>query len=249
MCRRMAGLSLLLLVVLLLGSCPVWADDFRVETELFLEKEKEAALATLTIFKGHVVYDFLLGTEPETTVFDVARGRIVLLDPQRKVKTTVTTEKLAEFTAAIQVRGNQKDKPGLFAPKFEVAEDGAQQFTLKSPELTYRVTGQVAKQSDAVERYRTFADWYARLNAIRPPNLPPFGRLELNRHLAERQWLPERIERTANSGRRQTAHSVHLVNWILSSTDENRLAQAARQQAEFAEVSLAQYWNASPNAE
>jgi len=240
---------LLFLALLQTTGAILLADDFRVETEVFLDTESAPALATLTVFKGHVVYDFLLGAEPETTIFDVARGRIVLLNPQRKVKTTLTTEKLAEFTAAIQVRGNQREKSGLFAPSFELTEEEPQKFTLTSPNLTYRVKGQVAKQPDAVERYRTFADWYARLNAVRPPNLPPFGRLEVNRHLAERQWLPERIERTANPGRRQTAHSVHVVNWLLSNTDENRLAQAARQQAEFMEVSLGEYWNTGSSSE
>ncbi len=249
MSHRLALFVLQFLALLPTAGSIVWADDFRVETEVFLDTQSEPTVATLTIFKGHVVYDFVLGAEPETTIFDVARGRIVLLDPQRKVKTTLTTEKLAEFTAAIQVRGNQREKLGLFAPNFELAEEEPHKFTLTSPNLTYRVQGQVAKQPDAVERYRTFADWYARLNAVRPPNLPPFGRLEVNRHLAERQWLPERIERSANPGRRQMAHSVHVVNWLLSNTDENRLAQAARQQAEFMEVSLAQYWNTGSSTE
>jgi len=221
------------------------ADSFRVETEVFIEEDREPVVETLTVFSGDVVYDFQLGTERETTVFDVRRGRIVLLDATRQIKSTVKTEALAEFTAAIQARAAQADDPGLFRPEFELEEAGPDQFALVSPSLIYRVQGRPSKHPAGAEQFRMFADWYARLNALRPPNVPPFGRIELNRALAERNLLPQEIERTTVTNRRLVVRSVHTVNWILSNTDAKRIEKAARQLAEFREVKLVEYWGAS----
>ena len=112
----------------------------------------------------------------------------MLLDPQRKVKTTLTTQELLQTTAAIKSQAQELD--GLFAfaadPQFNREVDVPEGWlTLSSSLLTYRVKGMEPEPADVVGAYRDFADWYARLNATRPGNLPPFPRMELNRLLAE----------------------------------------------------------------
>ena len=69
-----------------LAAIPAVANDkeFRVDTELFLNQEKEPFLQTLTIFTDGAVYDFQLTEPVQTTVFDARRGQFTLLDEARR---------------------------------------------------------------------------------------------------------------------------------------------------------------------
>ncbi len=225
-------------------------DDFRVETRVYLEKEVEPAFETLTVFSGDVVYDFVLSqgsAAAETTmvtVFDQRRGRIVLLDGERKIQTELTTQWLSEFTTKMREGRDQNEQGGaLFRPVFSVThEESAHQITMTSDGLTYRVTGEMPKDSTAAKRYRSFADWFARLNAARG-GIPPFGRIELNRILNEEGLLPVRIERTLVRGRKKSqVHSEHASNWTLSNTDRRRIDQAGQMMAELPSVSPLKFW-------
>lgn len=227
---------------------PALAQEFRVETEVFVEDGKEPIAESLTLFTADVVYDLLLLPSVETTIFDTKRGKLVLLDNERQVKATLTTEQLMEFTAAIKARGIQQVTAALFQPRFETTYDEEQlRLTLASDSLTYKAKGLVPKHEEDAQRYRQFADWYARLNAIRPGNLPPFGRLELNQALAERNLLPLEVERTVVfdrplGNRKLFAKSKHAVNWIISGTDRGRIETAGQNLVKFREVSPQEYW-------
>ena len=99
---------------------PVAGDDFRVETEIFVGREKEPAVENVTIFAGGRVYDFLIPAVEEgekaeireITVFDPERGVVDLLDVKRKLRTTVTTDQMLRFTSSIILSG-----PNLTAPR------------------------------------------------------------------------------------------------------------------------------------
>ncbi len=223
--------------------------DFRVESEVYLGSDTEPVFETLTLFAGDVVYDFALGDQSdrteskEVTVLNKRLGRIVLLDAKRKIQTTLTTRELAKFTAAIRKRATDEPNSGLFSPVFTVAyEEAGRQITMTSDELTYRAKGVSPKDPTAAKRYSNFADWYARLNATRG-NVPPFGRIELNRVLAEKGLLPLEIERTTVLNRKKTAaHSKHSVIWTLSNTDRRRIDLAGQMMANLRPVSLKEYW-------
>jgi hypothetical protein len=232
------------------------AQDFRVETEVYLDQAREPAYESLTLFTGDVIYDYLLAPDEEsttfdireTTMFDIRRGKLVLLDPRRQVKTSLTTEQLAEFSAAIKQRGTAQGPPDLFQPVFETSFDAEQnRLTLASDRLTYSAKAVPARHESGAHRYRQFADWYARLNAIRPGNVPPFGRLELNQALAERGLIPQEIERTVVVDRpvadkTRYAKSKHTVTWLISGTDQGRIDQTGHDLAKFQEVAPSEYW-------
>jgi hypothetical protein len=227
-------------------------QEFRVGTDVYVDDEKKPVSESLTLFTSDVVYDFLLKPAEEATIFDIRRGKLVLLDSQHQTKTSLTTGELAEFSSAIKVLGVQKGAVGLLQPQFDMNYD-AEQFrvTLSSEWLTYKAKGVTAQHLEAAQRYRQFADWYARLNAIRPGSLPPFGRLELNQALAERGLLPQEIERTVVLDRpvaKKTLHakSKHAIIWILSNTDRKRIEQAGRDLANFQEIEPTAYWQTPP---
>ena len=195
----------------------VAAQEFRVETDVFVGNETEPVAQHLTLFTGNLVYDFALRRGDEVTMLDTQRGRVVLMDLGKKIQTEISTQTLLEFTAEIRRIALTK-KNGVvsleFTSKYNV---DAKTVELTSDHVTYSATAIEAQQPEAVHRYREFADWYARLNAVRPGNMPPFGRLRLNRELANQDWLPQSITRTLVVDklvrRRQEASSKHLVGW------------------------------------
>jgi hypothetical protein len=234
-------------VGLCLALCSVVAaGDFRVETDVLLEDEPRPVAETLTLFSGDVVYDFLLSEPAEITVFDIRRGRMILLDPAKQIQTTMTTEELGQFIAAIQTRAAQQHE--LFGMDFESRNDEASgELTLSGLNLTYQVTTQQADDIQQCKRYHEFADWYARLNAARPGNPPPFARLALNRELTTANRLPLEITRTLTlPGRlgkdRRVVRSRHAFTGKLSATDRKRIEDVATNIARFEKVSLVEYW-------
>jgi len=224
-------------------------DDFRIENEVFRGNSTKPVAETLTLFAGDFVYDFVLGDQSdgieyeEVTVFDNRRGRNLLLNAKRKIQTVLTTKELGQLTTAFRQRAANEPNGGLLAPVFTVTyEKAAQQLTMTSNALTYRVKGIATKDPTASKRYSNFADWYAQLNAV-IGNLPPFGRIELNRLLAEKGLLPLEIERTIVLNRKKmTAHSEHTVIWTLSNTDRRRIERAGELMTTLRSVSLKEYW-------
>ena len=175
------------------------ADEFRVETDVYVGEAPQPVAETLTLFKNGVIYDFLMTEPREATVFDVSRGRIVLLASQSRTKAEITTEELVQFTAAIRRRASGQQQQPLFGTEFagEFDEESLE-VLLQGQNLVYRAKGVLPKTKVAVQQYREFADWYARLNSARPGNPPPFARLELNRQLAENGLVPDEIHRSLN---------------------------------------------------
>jgi len=85
-------------------------DDFRMETKVYVGSDEAPAIETLTLFSGDVVYDFVLGNQPEridsklVTQFDMRNGKIRLLDGAREIQSTMSTLLLMDFTGAIRKR-------------------------------------------------------------------------------------------------------------------------------------------------
>jgi hypothetical protein len=236
-------------------------QDFRVDTEVFAGDEKAPAVETLTIFADARMYDFLL-SQQEMTVFDPPRGQFTLLDEARRVKATISTQDLMEFTLGLETHAVQsKDALLAFAarPTFEttseeVKENGQDQvrLSLTGKPLEYVALGVKPQRPEAARLYRYFADWYARLNATRAPNLPAGARLALNEELAKRELLPREIIRTTTPdkplAKKEVIKSQHLVNWTLSGEDRKKIERAHDAMATFKEVSYDEYRHGAERA-
>jgi hypothetical protein len=238
-----------LFISVFLVCAPLAAQNFRMETDVYLVGQKKPLCQTLTLFSDTMVYDFIYGSggkkdDPpiaEITIFDMSSGRVILLDVSRELKTVLSHEQLIKLTTQMKVATTAEDAVYHFAanPNFK-SEFNAEklELRLKSENMMYFVTGQKAEQASAVARYREFADWSARLNACRPGNLPPFARIELGRHLAEHDILPQEIHRTTIApGRlgykRLELRTTHMVNWSISGTDRKRIDGVADQITKF----------------
>ncbi len=231
------------------------AQDFRIDTEIFVGTEKAPRSETLTIFHQGLVYDFLLSEPQEITIYDAQRGRFTLLDPTRKLKATVTTQDLLGYVLQFETHAAQS-KNALFAfaaaPKFETLVEELEQngqpqtkISLTAKPLEYVVLARPCDRPDAVELYRNFADWYARLNATFQGNLPPGARLALNSALFEKRLLPVEITRTIPAAtplsRKVEIRSKHLVNWALSGEDRKRIDRAGEHLVSLPTVSFDEY--------
>jgi hypothetical protein len=246
------------LIILAIGLVlPVAAggQDFRVDTELFIGAEKEPAIETLTIFTDGLVYDFVLTEPHEVVILDAARGRFSLLDESRQIRSSLGTQELLDFTLSLeQHAAAAKDPLFSFAarPKFQTTEKVLEQngqslveLRLDGKPLVYTALAQRPERPEAAKIYRHFADWYARLNATRPGNLPSGARLALNEELGLRELLPREITRTITPGnplaRKIEVRSRHLVNWTLSGEDRRRIERAGDWLATYRAVSYDEY--------
>ena len=236
---------------------PAVADgqDFRVDTEVFFDQQKTPGLETLTIFTGGRVFDFVLTEPREVAIYDPQRGLFTLLNEKKQVQSRVNAQDLLEFTENLKAEAlKRKDVLLNFAaqPEFEttfeeITQNGQPLVRVKltGKPLEYVILGQKPERPEAVQMYRHFADWFARLNATSPGNLPPGARLVLNQTLADRELMPLEITLTIQPtkalGKKNEFKSRHLVNWTLSGEDHKKIEQAGDWLAKFRTVSFDEY--------
>ena len=239
------------------------AQDFRVDTEVLIGDAKQPLAETLTIFSEGRVYDFLL-PGGEITIFDPGRSHFTLLDPDRKLRCTIATQELLDYVLELNKAAIDQKAPLLAAaadPQFEIKSEtlgegvaAKTKVTLASKLITYTATGKESEQANAADVFKQFADWYARLNAVRGGG-PPGARLVLNRELAERRLLPDEIVRVTVQpgikGKKQEVRSRHSFIFALGVGDRQRIEQAGDHLANFQAVSFSEYRSmpAKPAAE
>jgi hypothetical protein len=234
---------------------PCFAQEFRVDSEVFHGDDKQPIVATLTVFTKGLAYDFQLTEPKEITIFDPTRGHFTMLDRARAIMTDVSTQDLLQYSLDLEAQATaSKNALVAFAaqPKFEtsveeVVENGEKRtrFTFAGKPLGYMVLGQTPPEVEMARIYRNFADWSARLNATRTHSLPANARLVLNEALAEKGLLPLEVRRTITPfnplGKKDEMRSQHLVNGTLSNKDQGDVNEADTFRATFRSVSYDEY--------
>lgn len=231
-----------LVAILALFSTSSWAEDFRIETKVFVGDEEEAASQTTTLFQRGVVYDFL--AEPQqVAVFRKPLagkpGRFILLDVDRRVKTELSTDQLADAINKLRNWASRQSDPFLkFAanPQFnETFDRSTGQLLLASDEESYTIKTQVADTPSALAEYREFLDWYARLNTLIQAGPPPEPRLAVNAALARYQVVPMSVE-LARAGDKEKLRAEHEFTWLLSKKDLAKIDDASASIAAYRTV-------------
>jgi len=233
--------------------CPGLAagrDGFRIENRVFLDGEKEPRSRSTTIFHHGVVYDYL-ADPPEVTVFDVQRRRFVLLDLERRVKTELTTDRVADFSKRLKQWSERQSDPFLKFlgdPSFDqTLDESTGELTFTSPWMSYRLTTFDPESETLSHQYREFSDWYCRLNTVLNPGArPPFARMIVNAVLEERHLLPREVHLTMQPKegllpKRLTVRSEHLLIRQLVESDLQRVAQTDQFMALYASVAFPEY--------
>ena len=113
--------------------------------------------------------------------------------------------------------------------------------TVHGKKLTYEADGAKPKYPEAVRRYQQFADWYARLNATKTGNPPPYARIQLNSAISQKGLIPTHVRRTVH-GVKKLVSSKHATLWVLSKTDESRIRTVGDQIATYRAVAPKDFW-------
>lgn len=235
-------------------AAPVVAVDFRVHTQVFLPNQDKPSQETTTVFKRGLVYDLPAGEGVVWTIMDPNQERFVLLRADKQQRATVSFDELVELVEKYQKLGVEKGKTGVFDPELgESLENETNRLVLQNEAMKYRVKALQPTQPEVADLYRSFGDWFCRLNVRYAGTYPPFGRLKLNEALQKRGLIPSEIEWTVlpQGGMLQTRvlRSTHEYQWTLSINDEKKVEQAQKQLVEFQEVTFRELMEESDVAE
>jgi len=225
-------------------------EDFRVDNKVFFGSERETVSQSTTIFHDGLVYDYLR-KPAEVIVFETASGRFVLLDTARRIRAELTTEAVTSFTQRLQESAMEQQDPFIrfrAAPQFEEQFDAASgQLTLSSPWMTYRLMLEGGVGKEIATQYRTFSDWYARVNTLLQPGaMPAEARLLVNAALWKYQSIAKEVhltiipKKTFPPKKVELRSEHHLIREV-AETDLDRMAQTRQFMEIFKPVSFEQY--------
>jgi hypothetical protein len=250
--RGTGVLAVLVAGILATGGSDMLAEGFRIETKIYFGDEEKPQSETTTLFLDGVVYDFL-AAPAQTAVFRKPTagktGQFILLDPQQRVQTKLSTEQLAGAMEKLRSWAARQTDPFLqfaAAPKFEESfESEGGRLVLAHHLESYAVTTSPAEDPQALAEYREFLDWYTRLNALlSADHFPPEPRLRLNDALARHQVIPVKVELT-RTGVSDPLRAEHKFIWRLSRTDLERIDQVRASLASYRDVTNAEFLNAT----
>jgi hypothetical protein len=220
-------------IALLLFGASARAADWRIQTKVYEEDARRPSCETTTYFYEGKVYD-VLSAPAETTIFDPVAGKFTVVDPTRKWRTEVSTSELAELTKRLSAAAARKSDPLMrFAaePKFETSWSATKkELTCHSALLSYEIRTEEAPSAEVATQYQTFADWYARLNAVQPGRVPPNARIMVNDELHRRRQVPIAVRLVlttdAASKKESVRRSEHETTWKLSEGDIRQIQAA-----------------------
>lgn len=240
------------LLALLLTACclsPASAADFRIETRVYAAGEEEPASESVTLFTGGAAYDFR-DADDRVTVFRPGQadkaGRFILLDTAREARTEIGGDRVAIATTKLRRwAATHKDDFLRFTgdPSFKESFDAdTGELRMTNKLMSYRLVTMPVASREAMKELRAFLDAYAQLHTLLEAGLPPAPRMLVNEALANHDVVPLEIELYSGPiDDEPDLRAEHLVTWILSRQDRNRIEQANRQLSEFAAVENSEF--------
>lgn len=227
------------------------AKDFRIETRIYVGDEKQPASEMTTLFVDRVVYDFIADPEQIAVFYRPSGGKpgqFILLDPPRRIKTKLSTDRLAGVMDKVRTWAGKHSDPFLkFAanPDFkESFESGSGELVLANYLETYTVNTQKAEYPEALTQYREFLDWYARLNTLLSAGPPPEPRLRLNEALVRHKVIPLKVE-LARAEEKEPIRAEHQFIWRISKDDHGRIDDVGTSITSYREVSNEEFLSAT----
>jgi len=226
----------------------VSAQEFRIETEIYIGDATEPASHTVTLFEKSAVYEFV--DSPQQVIVyrqgpEGKAGQFILLDTVRERRTDVEVERVSKLMAKMtEWASTHKDPLLKFAakPNFEETfDDDSGALTLANKEWTYRTATIKAQDAATLTRYREFTDRYAELSSMMYNSPPPGPRLALNSSLAKHGVVPVEIQRSLGGDDKNAVRATHLFSWRLSREDRTRLDEAQAHLANFKKVDNEQF--------
>ena len=236
--------------------------ELRVESELFADGAAEPVARSLTLFRAGVAWDFLELAAPdapaggmrlaEIVLHDPARERVVVIDPNRDVKTQVETIRLERLSVSLAKWARSADDRLVrwaggpdFGDGITEKEDAME---LVGPRVRYAVAYDAAPSTEAAAAYRRFADTAILLKALlHPGGIPPFPRLALNRRIEAAGAIPAEVSLEIDpklalvAGRPSRLKCVHKSHPRLLAGDIARIEDGEAHIASAAAVDVADF--------
>jgi hypothetical protein len=242
--RRFSRLLALLALACAFPSIRVAAaQEFRIETEVFIGEAEEPASHTVTLFEKSAVYEFVDNPEQVIVYRPTSSehpAQFILLDTATERRTDVDVERVTKLMEKLSGwAAKQKDPLLTFSakPTFqETFDDASGSLTLTNQQWTYRVATVAANSKDELDRYRKFTDRYAELQSMLHSSPPPGPRQALNAALSQHGVVPVEIRRTIGGDEKNVVRAVHLFTWRLSKDDRTRLDDAQQRLANYQKV-------------
>jgi hypothetical protein len=238
--------------------------ELRVESELFADGAAEPVARSLTLFRAGVAWDFLELAAPagadnadrmqlaEIVLHDPARERVVVIDPNRDVKTQVETIRLERLSVSLAKWARSADDRLVrwaggpdFGDGITEKEDALE---LVGPRVRYAVAYGAAPSTEAAATYRRFADTAILLKALlQPGGIPPFPRLALNRRIEAAGAIPAEVSLEIDpklalvAGRPSRLKCIHKSHPRLLAGDIARIEQGEAHVASATGVDVAAF--------
>ncbi|MEM8864150.1 MAG: hypothetical protein AAGF31_01235 [Planctomycetota bacterium] len=224
------------------------AADLRIETRVYAVDEETPVAESVTCFRAGVVYDFR-PDESRITIFRAAVGdkpaRFLLLDTEREQQTEILAPQIEATMSKLRRWAASQSDPFLQftgAPMFDERFDAdTGELLLTSDQLSYRLVTTPLKHPEMKVELRQFLDGFAQLHTLLEAGLPPEPRLRVNEALFRHEVIPLQVELTARDDEEPSLRGEHVITWVLSKHDIQRIDHAADQLASFQKVSNAEF--------
>ncbi len=245
----------LVLTTCLLFAGSALAVDFRIETKVFIGEEVLPVSENTTLFLNGVIYDFA-ESPSRVAVFRHGvggeSGRFLLLAPKTSLRTEINAERVDAALAKLGQWAIRQRNPLLrFAanPQFtETYDEATGTLSLASATMTYKLATSPLDHPDAKVDLDNYLNWYAKLNCLLAPSMPPQARLEVNKVLARRNLLPSEVTLTLGGDKETRLRAEHTYVWRLSKEDRERIQLVGDQLALFREVTNEEFQAAEHEA-
>lgn len=233
-------LRVLLNVLLILNCLPFCAaQGLRISTQVFAKQatgKDQNIGSSLTLCHSGRIYDYVAAAD-ELVIYDPAGKRCIVLNPERKLSTTVSfdeirhqmehrvrrTKELLEDPRLVS--GREADRELLrfqLQPEFSEQYDAASgMVTLSAPHFSYRVHTRDWKNAEQVEEYLAYRDWAAQLNSVlHPGSLFPEPRMVVNAALRRHARVPVSVERQQHDPSGRLLRAEHQFTMGLTPEDQ-----------------------------
>ncbi len=244
------NLILILSTVAVCACTTALAQEFKVETAIYVGDGKLPVAQNVTLFQGNLVVDLKIDSAIppnilETKVYDSQQKVVAMLDHSRKMHVEISDNRLLQMVEGLRRDISQKkDLKFLVNEAFTETQEASQIF-LTSPTIRYRVAGQRPSDSKYLKIYGEFLDVFTRLNASDPGGFPPFARMKLNESIKKMGWIPTtvEIEMEANAlvTRGLEMRSTHVLIDGLSKEDVAKVEAARNQWLGYPAVNLLEF--------
>lgn len=228
------------------------ANDFRIETQIYLGADQQPVSQNLTLFTGGMVYDFEMSNDAkpkplEIVIYNSHDKAFVLIDMERGIRLELSQLQLIKMVEGLRQQTAQNDLTRFLVDDHfdEEVDFSSRIVSLRNDNIEYWYKGLKLADDTILPAYFEFLDQYTRLNASDPTKLPPFPRLRLNQSIKKYGWIPNEVKVTLHENEliktRIEIRSEHSLILSLSDADKERIKGAKAKWMSSKAVDLATY--------